>query len=57
MVFFALGSLTVMALPLGTALISLLTSLGLIGMLSRAVAMATFTTQRATIIGLSVGID
>jgi putative drug exporter of the RND superfamily len=53
----AFGSLTAMALPLLTALVSLGASLGLIGLLSRVIPMATFTTQLATLIGLGVGID
>ena len=55
--FLAFGSITAMALPLVTALVSLGAGLGLIGMLSRAISMATFTTQLASLIGLGVGID
>jgi RND superfamily putative drug exporter len=55
--FLAFGSLVAMALPLGTALLSLGAGLGLIGLLSKAIPMATFTTQLASLIGLGVGID
>jgi RND superfamily putative drug exporter len=55
--FLAFGSLVAMALPLGTALLSLGAGLGLIGLLSKAIPMATFTTPLASLIGLGVGID
>jgi len=55
--FLAFGSLVAMALPLATAIVSLGTSLGLIDILSNSMAMPTFTTQLASLIGLGVGID
>jgi RND superfamily putative drug exporter len=53
----AFGSPVAAALPLATAVISLSTGLGVIGMLSHALSMATFTTQLASLIALGVGID
>jgi RND superfamily putative drug exporter len=53
----AFGSLIAMGLPLVTALVSVGTSLGIIDVLSNAIAMPTFTTELASLIGLGVGID
>ena len=55
--FLAFGSLVAMALPLATAIVSVGTSLGVIDILSNSVAMPTFTTQLASLIGLGVGVD
>jgi RND superfamily putative drug exporter len=55
--FLAFGSLVAMALPLATAVVSLGAGLGLIGLLSKAIPMATFTTQLASLIALGVGVD
>jgi RND superfamily putative drug exporter len=55
--FLAFGSLVAMGLPLTTAIVSVGTSLGVIDILSNAMAMPTFTTQLASLIGLGVGVD
>jgi putative drug exporter of the RND superfamily len=55
--FLAFGSLVATGLPLATALVSVGTSLGVIDILSNSMAMPTFTTQLASLIGLGVGID
>ena len=55
--FLAFGSLVAMALPLATAIVSVGTSLGVIDILSNTMAMPTFTTQLASLIGLGVGVD
>ncbi|MDH2416267.1 MMPL family transporter [Nocardioides sp. CER19] len=55
--FLAFGSLVAMGLPLVTAVVSVGISLGVIDILSNALAMPTFTTQLASLIGLGVGVD
>jgi len=55
--FLVFGSLLGMALPLITALVSLGSALGAIGLLSNAMNMASFTSQLASLIGLGVGVD
>ncbi|WP_426514757.1 MMPL family transporter [Dactylosporangium sp. McL0621] len=55
--FLAFGSLVAMGLPLATAIVSVGTSLGIIDILSNSMAMPTFTTQLASLIGLGVGVD
>ena len=55
--FLAFGSLVAAGLPLATAIVSVGTSLGVIDILSNSMAMPTFTTQLASLIGLGVGID
>lgn len=55
--FLAFGSLVAMGLPLVTATISVGTSLGIVDIVSNSLAMPSFTTQLASLIGLGVGID
>jgi RND superfamily putative drug exporter len=55
--FLVFGSLLGMALPLVTALVSLGSGLGTIGLLSHVMTMASFTSQLASLIGLGVGVD
>ena len=54
---FVFGSLFAMALPLLSALLSLGTAIGVIGILSNAMKMPEFSTQLVLLIGLGVGID
>jgi putative drug exporter of the RND superfamily len=51
------GSLSAMALPLLSALASLGTAIGIIGMLSNVLKMPEFAPQLVLLIGLGVGID
>ncbi len=51
------GSLFAMALPLVTAMASLGTAIGLIGLLSNLFKMPEFSTQLVLLIGLGVGVD
>jgi RND superfamily putative drug exporter len=55
--FLVFGSLLGMILPLITALVSLGTALGLVGLLSHALTTASYTPQLALLIGLGVGVD
>ncbi|MHB8429618.1 MAG: MMPL family transporter [Acidimicrobiales bacterium] len=51
------GSVFAMALPIVSALASLGTAIGLIGLLSHLVKMPQFTTELVLLIGLGVGVD
>jgi RND superfamily putative drug exporter len=51
------GSLAAMILPLVSALLSLGTAIGIIGLLSNVMNMPEFSTQLVLLIGLGVGID
>jgi len=51
------GSIWAMALPIVSALASLGTAIGLIGLLSNVVKMPTFSTELVLLIGLGVGVD
>ena len=51
------GSLFAMALPLLSALVSLGTAIGLIGLLSHVMRMPQFSDQLVLLIGLGVGVD
>jgi putative drug exporter of the RND superfamily len=51
------GSLSAMALPLVSAMISLGTAIGIIGLLSHVLDMPTFSTELVLLIGLGVGVD
>ncbi len=51
------GSLIAMGLPIVTALLGLLTGIGLAGLASRLIGMPSFATELAAMIGLGVGID
>ena len=51
------GSVWAMALPLVSALASLGTAIGLIGLLSNVLKMPTFSTELVLLIGLGVGVD
>jgi RND superfamily putative drug exporter len=55
--FLVFGSLLAMALPLLTAGLSLGTAIGVIGLLSNAISMASFSSELSLLIGLGVGID
>jgi len=55
--FVVFGTLLAMALPLLTAAFSLGTGIAVIGLLSHAISMASFSNQLALLIGLGVGID
>jgi RND superfamily putative drug exporter len=55
--FLVFGSLLAMALPLITAALSLGTGIAVIGLLSHAIQMASFSSQLSLLIGLGVGID
>jgi RND superfamily putative drug exporter len=55
--FFIFGSLGAMALPLVSALASLGTAIGLIGMLSNVMQTPEFAPELVLLIGLGVGID
>ena len=51
------GSIFAMALPLISALVSLGTAVGLVGLLSHALKMPSFSDQLVLLIGLGVGVD
>ncbi len=55
--FIVFGSLLAMALPLLTAGVSLGTGIAVVGLLSHAIDMASFSNQLALLIGLGVGVD
>ncbi len=55
--FITFGSLIAMGLPIVTAILGLLTGIGLAGLASRVIGMPTFATELAAMIGLGVGID
>jgi putative drug exporter of the RND superfamily len=55
--FIVFGSLLAMTLPLVSALVSLGTAIGLIGLLSHALRMPEFSSQLVLLIGLGVGVD
>jgi len=55
--FLVFGSLLGMALPLLTAGLSLGTAVAVIGLLSHAIQMASFSSQLSLLIGLGVGVD
>lgn len=55
--FLAFGSLTAMAIPLATALLSLGAGIMVITILARWLPMGTFTAPFAAMIGIGVGID
>jgi len=55
--FFVFGSIFAMALPLLSALASLGTAIGLIGILSHVLKMPQFSVELVALIGLGVGID
>jgi putative drug exporter of the RND superfamily len=55
--FLVFGSLLAMTLPLLSAVLALFASLGVIGMLSHAIGIASFSTQLVPLIGLGVGVD
>ncbi len=55
--FLVFGSLLAMALPIVSALASLGTAVGLIGLLSHAMKMPLFSSELVLLIGLGVGID
>jgi len=55
--FLVFGSLLAMTLPLLSAVLALFASLGVIGMLSHVLGIASFTTQLVPLIGLGVGVD
>ena len=51
------GSIWAMALPIVSALASLGTAIGIIGLLSNVLKMPTFSTELVLLIGLGVGVD
>ena len=53
----AFGSVLAMGLPIGTAIVGLLTGIGLVTLASHAISMPDFTAQMTAMIGLGVGID
>jgi RND superfamily putative drug exporter len=55
--FIAFGSLLAMFLPLITAVFAIGTALAVTNLLAHAIAIATFSPQLASLIGLGVGID
>jgi putative drug exporter of the RND superfamily len=55
--FIAFGSFTAMMLPLVTAGVSLGAGTAVVGLLSHAINIATFSTELALLIGLGVGVD
>jgi RND superfamily putative drug exporter len=55
--FIVFGSLTAMVLPLITAGVSLGSGLAVVGLLSHAMNIATFSNELALLIGLGVGVD
>ena len=57
MLFIVFGSLFAMLLPLLSALVSLGTALGVIGLLSHVLKMPEFSAELVLLIGLGVGVD
>jgi RND superfamily putative drug exporter len=55
--FVVFGSLFAMLLPLASALISLGTAIGVIGLLSHVLGMPDFSSELVLLIGLGVGVD
>ncbi|HEX9315143.1 MAG TPA: MMPL family transporter, partial [Actinomycetota bacterium] len=55
--FLAFGSLLAALMPLASALVSLGTAIGVIGLLSNALKMPVFSTELVALIGLGVGVD
>jgi putative drug exporter of the RND superfamily len=55
--FIVFGSFTAMMLPLITAGVSLGSGIAVVGLLSHAINIATFSTELALLIGLGVGVD
>jgi RND superfamily putative drug exporter len=55
--FVVFGSLLAMVLPLLTAAVSLGTGIAIIGLLSHATEVASFSSELAALIGLGVGVD
>ncbi len=55
--FLVFGSLLAMALPLLTAGLALGTGIAVIGLLSHAIQMASFSSELSLLIGLGVGVD
>jgi RND superfamily putative drug exporter len=55
--FIVFGSLLAMILPLLTAALSLGTGIGVVGLLSHVIDMASFSNELALLIGLGVGVD
>lgn len=55
--FISFGSLFAMLLPLGVALISLVTATGIVTLLTHAIGIASFAPILGSLIGLGVGID
>jgi putative drug exporter of the RND superfamily len=55
--FVVFGSIAAMALPLLAAAVSLGTGIAVIGLLSHAINMASFSNELALLIGLGVGVD
>jgi putative drug exporter of the RND superfamily len=55
--FLVFGSLFAMALPLVTAVVSLGSAMGLIGLLSHVLRMPDFSDQLVLLVGLGVGVD
>jgi RND superfamily putative drug exporter len=55
--FLVFGSFAAMVLPLLTAGLSLGTGIGVVGLLSHAIDMASFSNELALLIGLGVGVD
>ena len=53
----AFGSVVAMGLPIGVALVGLMTSMGLIGLVAAIVDVSTFVPTIASMVGLGVGID
>jgi RND superfamily putative drug exporter len=53
----AFGSVLAMGLPIGTAIVGLVTGAGLVTIASQAISMPDFTVQMTAMIGLGVGID
>ena len=57
MLALAFGSLLAMLLPLISAILALGTALGIVGLLSHVISMASFSSELALLIGLGVGVD
>ncbi len=55
--FIVFGSLVAMSVPLITAIISILVSVGAVGLLANVFTIATFAPTLAVLLGLGVGID
>ncbi|HWD72489.1 MAG TPA: MMPL family transporter, partial [Actinomycetota bacterium] len=55
--FLVFGSLLAALMPLASALVSLGTAIGVIGLLSNALKMPQFSTELVALIGLGVGVD